>query len=181
MISARWALLDDGGVVDGIRGQLLVRDHEPVSSSARMNVYVSLISSTTPSTPSTVTRSPSRSGCVNAIRMPATKLPSVRCEAKPTMMPDHGARGEQPAGDRSHLRDHEQRREDGDDDDHRHHGAAQDAVARLGAGRSWTRRIATSTIFASTIEATITTAAIVARSQNGIDPRYSTRGTAILR
>ena len=34
------------------------------------------------------------------------------------------------AGDRAHLRDHEQRREDADEDDQRHHAAPQDAVAR---------------------------------------------------
>src|SRR4030095_8048949 len=37
---------------------------------------------------------------------------------------------------------------------------------------SCTRRIVTATIFASTIEATITTAAMVARSQKGIDPLF---------
>ena len=33
--------------------------------------------------PSTATRSPSRSGCENAIRIPATAFPIVRWEAKP--------------------------------------------------------------------------------------------------
>src|SRR5438105_4275086 len=45
------------------------------------------ISSTTPSVSSTVTSSPKRSGCVNAMSSPATKFPSVRCDAKPMMMP----------------------------------------------------------------------------------------------
>ena len=56
-------------------------------SSVRMNVYISPISSTEPSTPPTSTQSPSRSGCVIAIISPATKLPSVRCEAKPMISP----------------------------------------------------------------------------------------------
>ena len=56
-------------------------------SSVRMNVYISPISSTAPSTPPTSTQSPSRSGCVNAIISPATKFPSVRCEAKPMIRP----------------------------------------------------------------------------------------------
>ena len=46
-VGAQWKLhrdlrtlrtLDDGRVVDGIRGKFLVRDHSLVSSSARMNV-----------------------------------------------------------------------------------------------------------------------------------------------
>ena len=41
------------------------------------------MSSTTPSSPSYSTWSPSRTGWLIAIRIPATKLPSVRCEAKP--------------------------------------------------------------------------------------------------
>ena len=100
-------------------------------SSVRMKVYMSPISSTAPSTPPTSTQSPSRSGCVNAIISPATKLPSVRCAAKPMIRPEHRRRREQPARDRAHLRDHEQRREQrrrvtipaGD-------RPAQDAVAR---------------------------------------------------
>ena len=44
------------------------------------------MSSTTPSVPSITTSSPSRTGCVNAISRPATKFPSVRWEAKPTMI-----------------------------------------------------------------------------------------------
>ena len=58
-----------------------------VSSSVRMNVYVSPISSTTPSTSSTTTVSPRRSGCENAIRIPATALPIVLCAAKPITSP----------------------------------------------------------------------------------------------
>ena len=56
-------------------------------SDVRMKVYVSPISSTTPHVPLTWTLSPSRSGCEIAISSPATKFPSVRCEAKPTMIP----------------------------------------------------------------------------------------------
>ena len=56
-------------------------------SSVRMNVYISPISSTAPDTPPTSTQSPSRSGCVIAIISPATKLPSVRCDAKPMISP----------------------------------------------------------------------------------------------
>ena len=42
------------------------------------------------------------------------KLPSVRWAAKPMTRPIDGGGGEDPAGDRPHLRDHEQRREDPD-------------------------------------------------------------------
>jgi hypothetical protein len=56
-------------------------------SSVRMNVYISVISSTAPSTPATSTQSPSRSGCVIAIISPATKFPSVRWAAKPMIRP----------------------------------------------------------------------------------------------
>ena len=56
-------------------------------SAVRMKVYMSPISSTAPSTPLTSTQSPSRSGCVIAIMRPATKLPSVRCAAKPMISP----------------------------------------------------------------------------------------------
>jgi hypothetical protein len=56
-------------------------------SSVRMNVYMRPISSTTPETPATSIQSPRRSGWVMAIISPATKLPSVRCEAKPRMRP----------------------------------------------------------------------------------------------
>src|SRR6266508_2146084 len=45
------------------------------------------ISSTTPGVFSTTTPSPSRRGCVNAIRRPATKFPRVLCDAKPTTIP----------------------------------------------------------------------------------------------
>jgi len=56
-------------------------------SAVRMKVYVSPISSTVPATPPTSTSSPSRIGCVKAIIRPATKLPIVRCEAKPITRP----------------------------------------------------------------------------------------------
>ena len=95
-----------------------------------MNVYVSPISSTVPSTSSTIDRSPSRSGCENAIRIPAIALPIVRCAAKPMIEPDDRGRGEDAAGDRAHLRDDEQRREHADEDDRRHHDAPDDPVAR---------------------------------------------------
>ena len=58
-----------------------------LSSSARTKVCVSLISSTTPSLPSNSIRSPIRSGCVSAIRIPAAKFESGRCAAKPRISP----------------------------------------------------------------------------------------------
>jgi len=45
------------------------------------------ISSTTPSVSSTRTRSPSRSGCAEAIRIPATKFESVVWAANPMTRP----------------------------------------------------------------------------------------------
>ena len=62
------------------------------------------------------------------------KLPIVRCAAKPSTSAEHGARGEDAARDRPHLRDHEQRRHDADEDDRREDRAAQDAVARRRRG-----------------------------------------------
>ena len=48
---------------------------------------------------------------------------------------DHGRRRENPSGNRAHLRDHEQRREEADEDDCREDAAAQDAVAGDRGGR----------------------------------------------
>jgi hypothetical protein len=47
-------------------------------------VYVSPICCTVPEAPATATLSPSRSGWANATRIPATKLESVVCAARPT-------------------------------------------------------------------------------------------------
>ena len=58
-----------------------------VSSSDRTNVYMSPISSTMPMVLSTTMWSPIRNGWVKAIMMPATKFESVRCAAKPRMIP----------------------------------------------------------------------------------------------
>ena len=97
-------------------------------------MYVRPISSTTPRTPATSTSSPSRSGWVTAI---SSRRRSCRSSAgsRSRHEADHGRRGEHAAGDRAHLRDHEQRREDADEDDRREDRPAQDAVARgrLGA------------------------------------------------
>src|SRR6266576_2366480 len=73
------------------------------------------------------TSSPSRTGCVNAIRRPATKFPSVRCEADDDA--EHGRGSKQPAGHRSYLWNHEQGREQPDEDDRRRHAATHDAIA----------------------------------------------------
>src|SRR5919198_1041081 len=54
------------------------------------------ISSTTPRVSSIVTSSPSRTGWGNAISSPATKFPSVRCEAKPTMIPSTAEEARRP-------------------------------------------------------------------------------------
>src|SRR6478672_5400661 len=85
------------------------------------------ISSTTPAVDSRVTESPRRTGCVNAISRPATKFPSVRCEAKPTMIPT--------TGDGAHLRDDEQGREDADKENQGRDTAPQHAIAGHRFGR----------------------------------------------
>ena len=111
-----------------------------------MNVYVRPISSTTPVVPSTSTRSPIRSGCVNAIRIPATKLASVRCAAKPSTSPRTADEARIAAGDRPDLRDHEQRGEDADQRRSRPRrcaaarGSASPPRARARAGPSAGRR-----------------------------------------
>src|SRR5258708_1414955 len=57
------------------------------SAAVRTHVYVSPISSTTPAVPSTSMASPRRTGWVNAIESPATKLPRVCCAARPITIP----------------------------------------------------------------------------------------------
>ena len=54
-----------------------------VPSSLRSREYDSPSSSTTPSRPSMLTRSPSRIGWLNASTMPATTFESVPCAARP--------------------------------------------------------------------------------------------------
>ena len=56
-------------------------------SVVRSRVYVSPMSSTSPSASPTWTRSPSRTGWLTAIITPATKLASVERAAKPTARP----------------------------------------------------------------------------------------------
>ena len=78
----------DREVADGIRGQLLVRDHEPrVVVGADERVRQPDLLDRCPRRRRRSTRSPSRSGCENAIRIPAIAFPSVRCAAKPMTSP----------------------------------------------------------------------------------------------
>ena len=91
-----------------------------------------VISSTIPSSPSKLTRSPSRSGCVTAIITPAMKFADRPLRGEADDDRDHGARGEERAGDAPHLRDDQQAREQRDEDDPDHQAAPQHAVARLG-------------------------------------------------
>ena len=102
-----------------------------LSSSARTKVWVSLISSTTPSLPSNSIRSPIRSGCVSAIRIPAAKLPSVplRREAEDERRSPPRRRECAPATLRT-CGMTSRPANTADEDDHRHDRPAQDAVAR---------------------------------------------------
>ena len=109
-------------------------------SDVLMNVYVRPISSTVPSTPSTVTRSPSRSGWVKAMTRPETKFASGRLRGEADDEADDGGGREQAGGDRPHLRDDEQRGEDPERDDRGHQAAAQHAVAGRGPGRKLAAR-----------------------------------------
>ena len=88
MICASFFRAANRGVADGIRGQLLVRDHEPVVVVVRMNVYVRPISSTTPLDVRRSRRS-RRAAAAARTRSAArrSKLPIVRWAAKPTMSP----------------------------------------------------------------------------------------------
>ena len=56
-------------------------------SAVLMRVYVRPTSSTTPSSAPTATRSPSRTGWLMAIMIPATKFASVLRAAKPIARP----------------------------------------------------------------------------------------------
>ena len=78
----------DRGVADGIRGELLVRDDESVVvAGPDPGVREADLLDDARRRPATSTSSPRRSGWVNAIRMPATKLPIVRWLAKPITSP----------------------------------------------------------------------------------------------
>ena len=59
------------------------------------------------------------------------KLPIVRCAAKPSTRPSTADEARIAAGDRAHLRDHEQRREDADEDDRRRRSTG------AGSGSAW--------------------------------------------
>ena len=111
---------------------------------------------------------------MRAIRIPATKFPIVRWLGEADDEPDRGRAREDAAGDRSHLRDLEQRGEDADEDDRADDRPAQHAVARdrlgrqaaagdppvdeLGRDRRWR---------------TTTTTATISLCQKSDTPRYS--------
>ena len=88
---------DDGGVENRIRGQLLVRNHETlvvgclderVGESDFLDDSLDVVDRD---------RSPSRSGWVNAITIPATKLASGRWAARPTTRPTIAEEARSPA------------------------------------------------------------------------------------
>ena len=88
------------------------------------------ISSTVPMAVPTSTWSPSRSGCVKAMRIPAIEVREGRLRGEADDERDHRRGGEDRARDRLHLRDDEERREHADDDDGGDHRPPDDAVAR---------------------------------------------------
>ena len=101
-------------------------------------------------------------------------FPIVRWAAKPIDEPEHGGRREDSAGDRAHLRDDEQRREDADEHDRAHDDAAHDAVA----SRRFRRELfpghrVVDELRASTPAMTIAAAAMTALSQKGMGGFYS--------
>ena len=97
--------------------ELLVRDHDRSLLRASDPRVRRPISSTTPFVPAISTSSPRRSGWVNAIRIPATKLPIVRW-LRTRHEPDHRGRRENASRDRLHLRNHQERRQHADEHDH---------------------------------------------------------------
>ena len=124
--------VDDRGVADGIRGQFLVGDDEPgvvVGTNERVR-EPDLLDDALDSVDDDPVAEPQRLGerDQQAGREVAERL--LRREADDEA--DHGARGEQRAGDRAHLGDHEQPRHQGDEDDraHRPCGAARGSGSR---------------------------------------------------
>ena len=105
-------------------------------SSVRMKVYISPISSTTPSTPLTSTQSPSRRGWVIAIISPATKFPSVRCEAKPMIRPRTAEEASSPPATARTWGITSRAERSAERDDRCRDGASQDAVAGQRLGRA---------------------------------------------
>ena len=92
------------------------------SSSVRMNVYVSPISSTTPSTSSTDDAVAEPQRLRERDQDPGDRVAERALRGEADDEAEHRRGREDAAGDRAHLRDHEQRREDADEDDRRRHG-----------------------------------------------------------
>jgi hypothetical protein len=73
-----------------------------------------------------MTRSPSRNGCEKRDQNPCNGVPERALGGEADHEPDHRRRREDSTGDRAHLRNDEQRRQDADEHDRAHDDAAHD-------------------------------------------------------
>jgi hypothetical protein len=109
----------NGRIQDGIRGDLLVRDDEPVvvvDADERVR-ETDLLDHARETPRLDVVAEPQRLRERDQQARDEVADRSLRREADDD--PDHGRGGQDPGGDRAHLRDHQQRREDADEDDQR--------------------------------------------------------------
>ena len=108
-------------------------------SSVRMNVYISPISSTAPVHTRDLDPVAEPQRLRHRDHQPGDEVAERPLRREADDQAEHRRGREQPAGDRAHLWDHEQRREHADGDDPGRDGAAQDAVAGHRLGRAVSR------------------------------------------
>src|SRR5262249_32698932 len=130
----------DRGVADGIRGQLLVRDHEPVAvlSSDEGVDEADLFDDSLGVLDDDVVAETDGLGERDQQSGDEVAERALRREADDDA--EDGRRGEQAARDGANLRNHEQRREQPDEDDRRGDAASNDPVPRRRLRRELTSR-----------------------------------------